>query len=118
MDVGAVRDHLGGKAGAAEDYPFDAQTLVFKVSGKMYALIALDEDPSRITLKCDPEEAEAVRAAFPAVRPGHYMHRAHWNTVTLDGTVPADVLREMMDGSYDLVVRTLRKSEREALQPR
>ena len=115
MDFETMRAYLGGKRGAREEYPFDATTLVFKVGGKMFALVAEDGEPPRVTLKCDPPEAEALRAAFPAIRPGYHMNRVHWNTVTLDGSVPDDVVREMMDDSYALVVRSLTKARHEAL---
>ena len=115
MDLTALCRHLASKRGAREDYPFDPETLVFKVGGKMFALVALDKEPPRVTLKCDPMEAEALRAAFPAVRPGYHLNKRHWNTVTVDATVPDEILREMMDDSYTLVVQTLKKAEREAL---
>lgn len=115
MDCEAIRAYLAAKKGATEDYPFDPETLVFKVAGKMFALLSLDEDPVRVTLKCDPAEAEALRAQYPAVQPGYYMNKAHWNTVTLDGSVPEAELQEMADRSYELVVRGLKKAERDAL---
>ncbi len=116
MDADAVRDYLGGKVGAVEDYPFDAHLLVFKVRGKMFALMALNKSPAHVTLKCDPEEAEALRAAFRAIRPSDYMHKAHWSTVILDRTVPDDLLQGMLDGSHALVVQKLKKFEQAALQ--
>lgn len=114
-DLDSIRHYLGGKPGTVEEYPFDAVTLALKVGGKMFALVATDEDPPRVTLKCDPDEAEALRAEFPAVRPGYHMNKAHWNTLTLNGTIPDERVLEMMDDSYALVVRTLKKADREAL---
>ena len=116
MTFDAMRGILGSQTGAAEGFPFGPGTLVFKVKGKMFALIALDEEPPRVTLKCDPAEAEALRAAYPAVQPGYYMHKAHWNTVSLDETLPDELAREMMTDSYSLVVRSLKKTDREDLQ--
>lgn len=115
MDFEDIRHYMADKPGATEDYPFDDVTLVPKVGGKMFALIALDKLPLRITLKCAPDEAEALRAEFPAVQPGYHMNKAHWNTLILDNTIPDDRVREMMDDSYALVVRTLKKADREAL---
>jgi predicted DNA-binding protein (MmcQ/YjbR family) len=113
-----VRRYLADKPGATEEYPFDAITLVLKVGGKMFALIATDKVPLRVNLKCDPNEAEALRAEFPAIQPGYHMNKTHWNTVTLDGTIPQGRVREMMDDSYALVVQTLKKTDREALVSR
>ncbi len=110
-----VRRYMTDKPGVVEDYPFDDVTLVPKVGGKMFALIAVDKTPLRVTLKCAPDEAQALRAEFAAVEPGYYMNKAHWNTVTIDGTIPDERVREMIDASYSLVVAGLKKSEREAL---
>lgn len=107
------------KKGAEETYPFDETTLVFKVMGKMFALIPLDaptDQPGRITLKCNPQLAQLLRATYPAVQPGYYMNKEHWNTITCDETIPPDALREWIDDSYALVVGGLRKKDREALQ--
>lgn len=114
MEIEAVRAYLGSKPGAVEDFPFGPETLVVKVRGKMFGLVGWDEMPLRLTLKCDPSQAEALRAQHPAVQPGYYMNKQHWNTVTLDGTVPTETLREMMDESYALVVKGLPKVERDA----
>ena len=115
MEYEDIRRYFAGKPGVTEDYPFDMVTLVPKVGGKMFALIAPDKSPLRVTLKCAPDEAEALRAEFAAVQPGYYMNKAHWNTVTIDGTIPDDRIREMIDASYSLVVAKLKKSDREAL---
>ena len=116
VDFEAVRQHLGRKRGAREEFPFGPHTLVFKVGGKMFALMTMDENPPKVTLKCDPMEAEALRAVYNAVQPGRYMHKAHWNTVTLDGSIPDATVREMLDDSYALIVQGLRRSDREALE--
>jgi predicted DNA-binding protein (MmcQ/YjbR family) len=102
--------------GAILDYPFGPDAAVFKVAGKMFALVAWDEDPLRITLKCDPAEADFFRSMYDAVKPGYYMNKNHWNTITLDGSVPEELLRRMMDSSYALVVKGLPKVERERLR--
>lgn len=117
QDLDDLRRSLLGKPGATEDYPFDPVTLVARAGGKIFALIATDKVPLRVNLKCAPDEAEALRAEFPAVQPGYHMNKAHWNTVTLDGTVPRDRVQEMIDDSYFLVVRSLKKADREALAP-
>lgn len=107
---------LLARTGAALDYPFGPDAAVFKVSGKMFALVAWEEEPLRITLKCDPAEADFFRSMYDAVKPGYYMNKNHWNTITLDGSIPEDLLRKMMDSSYALVVKGLTKVERERLR--
>ena len=107
--------HLLSKKGAWEDFPFDMETLVIKAGPKMFALIGLEYDPLKIGLKCDPEHAEGLRAIYPAVEPAYHMHKRHWNTVTLDGSIPDKVIYEMIDESYELVIRSMTKAERENL---
>ncbi|MDU0460554.1 MAG: MmcQ/YjbR family DNA-binding protein [Geobacteraceae bacterium] len=102
--------------GAAIDYPFGPDAAVFKVAGKMFALVAIEDVPLRITLKCDPIEADFLRTMYSAIIPGYYMNKQHWNTITLDGSVPEELLLKMIDSSYTLVVKGLRKAERAALR--
>ncbi len=116
MNLEAVYAYLGRKKGAVEDLPFGPQALVFKVMGKMFALVAVDALPPRLSLKCDPEEAVLLRERYEAVQPGYHMNKKHWNTVTLDGSLPGDELRAMIDASYELVVRGLKKADREQLE--
>jgi predicted DNA-binding protein (MmcQ/YjbR family) len=101
--------------GAIEDYPFGDDVAVFKVGGRMFALVPLDDGPGRVNLKCDPDLALELRARFPAVRPGYHQNKRHWNTVTLDGTIDNDDIREMIDHSYELVVSKLPRSEKTRL---
>ncbi len=98
------------------DFPFDDVTAVFKVFDKMFALVALDSHPLRITLKCKPEDAEALRSLYKSITPGYHMDKRHWNTVIPDNSIPPEVLDEMIEDSYWLVVRGLKKSEREQLK--
>ena len=116
MDFRTLKKYLLHKKGAKEDFPFDEKTLVFKVMGKIFALVALDEDPLRINLKCDPEHAEALRAVYPAVKPGYHMNKEHWNTVILDGSIQDEVIFEMIDDSYHLVVQKLKKADRKRVE--
>jgi predicted DNA-binding protein (MmcQ/YjbR family) len=104
-----LRGQLLALPGAVEDYPFGPEYLVCKVGGKMFALIALSDDPLRLNLKCDPEHAEVLRGYYPAVRPGYHMNKRHWNTVVLDGSIPADEILSMAEDSYRLVVNSLPK---------
>lgn len=112
----SIRKYLQDKKGATEEIPFGPQALVYKVIGRMFALLAWEEDPLKITLKCDPEHAQALRAMFPAVQPGYYMNKEHWNTITLDDSIRDEILFEMIDDSYDLVVKRLKKADRLQLE--
>ncbi|NDJ62754.1 MAG: MmcQ/YjbR family DNA-binding protein [Chloroflexi bacterium] len=114
-DREVLRAYCNAKPGVEETYPFDADTMVFKVMGKMFALIPA-ADPVSISLKCDPQLAIVLRQTYPAVTPGYHLNKAHWNTVACDGSVPDDELYEWIDASYGLVVKGLTKKDREALQ--
>lgn len=109
-----LRVYCLAKPEAAEDFPFDEYAAVYKVAGKMFALVGINEP--RITLKCDPDHAEVLREMYAAVQPGYYMNKRHWNTITLDGTVPDNELLAMIDESYRLVVKGLPKADRERLR--
>ena len=115
-ELEALRDYLLQKNGSAEETPFGPDALVFKVAGKMFALVAWEETPLRITLKCDPSDALALRDQYEAVQPGYYMNKRHWNTVTLDSSIPDGEVLEMIDESYTLVVAGMPKAARQALQ--
>jgi len=116
MKLETLRAYLLDKKGATEGHPFGPETLVFKVMGKMFALVAWEETPLRITLKCDPDDALALRDQYEAVQPGYYTNKRHWNTVTLNGSIPNGEILEMIDNSYDLVVKGLKKAVRQELE--
>ena len=107
--------YLLAKPGAEAGYPFGPGALVFKVGGKMFALLGEDSEPETINLKCDPDEALALRAAHKGIMPGYHMDKRHWNTLTLDGSLADDLVLELMDESYTLVVNGLTKAVREKL---
>lgn len=111
----ALRRRLAALPGATEEYPFKLPVRVFKVGGKMFAVTSMDDAPVRLTLKGHPDDNEADRTEFPAVRPAWHMNKKHWNTVTLDGSVPGDVLDEMIEMSHALVVHGLPRAARPAL---
>jgi predicted DNA-binding protein (MmcQ/YjbR family) len=115
MTPAELRDHLLSYAGAEETFPFGAATSVFKVSGKMFALSQLGADSLRVSLKCEPRLAEALRAAHPEVIPGYHLNKRHWNTVSIDGSLSAPMIKNMIEDSYDLVVSSLPASRRRAL---
>ena len=121
MTIGSRRDEAfrvcGAKPGAAETYPFGDGAAVFKVAGKMFALIALGPEPGSVSLKCDPEYAVDLRRRYPAITAGYHLNKRHWNTVELDGSVPGDELLELIDQSYDLVVASLTRAQRSGLAP-
>ncbi len=103
------------KKGGTDDFPFDESTLVFRVGGKIFALTSLDDEEPRVNLKCDPELAELLREEYRSVIPGYHMSKKHWNTVYLEGDVPDERLNWMIDNSYDLVFRSLKKTDRERI---
>jgi predicted DNA-binding protein (MmcQ/YjbR family) len=107
-----VLDLCAGLAGAVEDYPFGDGVAVFKVGGRMFALVPLEGSPVSVNLKCDPDLALDLRARYPAVRPGYHQNKRHWNTVELDGSIDDGELRWMIDHSYDLVVAHLPRAVR------
>ena len=115
MNPGELRDHCLSFTGAEETFPFGPETAVFKVAGKMFALSQLGADSLRVSLKCEPELAEALRAAHTAVLPGYHLNKRHWNTVICEGSLPDDAVRNMIEDSYDLVVSKLPRARRRAL---
>jgi predicted DNA-binding protein (MmcQ/YjbR family) len=100
---------------AIEDYPFGDDVAVYKIGGKMFALVALTGEPGSVTLKCDPDWALHLRAQYPSVQPGYHTNKRHWNTVTLDGTLDVTDLQDMIRHSYELVVGTLPRADRTRL---
>ena len=103
MDIEQLRDYCLQKPGVEEGFPFDEETLVFKVNKKIFLLASLDEQPLQFNVKCAPQKAIELREEHPAIVPGYHMNKKHWNTVIVDGSVPAKLLREMIDDSYALV---------------
>lgn len=118
MNIEDYRNYCLSKAGVTEEFPFDNNTLVFKVMNKMFALADVDLFES-INLKCDPENAIRLREKYPAVTAGYHMNKKHWNTILMDGSVGDDLVCQWIDNSYDLVVAGLPKkvkAELEALE--
>ena len=116
MVSGSRRDRViaacGEKPGSMEDYPFGDEVAVFKVAGRMFALVLLGRPPGIVSLKCDPDLAEELRAQYAAITPGYHLNKRHWNSVALDGSVPENELLELIDHSYDLVVAGLSRAQR------
>lgn len=107
-----LTDYCLSKPGAEQTYPFGPQPMVMKVGGKMFALI----NPDHISLKCDPVIAENLREQHAAVTPGYHLNKKHWNTVHVDGSLPPEELTDMIDHSYELVLRSLPKTVRNQLE--
>jgi predicted DNA-binding protein (MmcQ/YjbR family) len=101
--------------GAIEDYPFGESVAVFKVGGRMFALVLLEGSPGIVTLKCDPALALELRARYPSVRPGYHVNKRHWNTVELDGSIDDSELQSMIEHSYNLVITNLPREARSRL---
>ena len=114
MDIESLREYCLSKTGVTESFPFDENTLVFKVAGKMFLLTDLVDDFS-MNVKCDPEKAIELREHYPAVLPGYHMNKKSWNTVLIDGSMTDELLLEWIDDSYRLVVEGLPGKVRTAL---
>jgi predicted DNA-binding protein (MmcQ/YjbR family) len=115
-DIEFIREYAFKKDSVTEGFPFDDITLVFKVSGKIFMLLNLDDDPLELNLKCDPELAVELRERYEAVRPGYHMNKKHWNTVVIDGTISPKEILKMIDHSYDMVVKSLPKGKKAILK--
>lgn len=115
MDIETYREFCISKPFVTEEFPFDLDTLVFKVKGKIFALCSITNFNS-VNLKCDPEQAIELRERFEAVRPGFHMNKKHWNTIDLDGSISWKQLSEWIENSYSLVVDSLPKTDREAIR--
>lgn len=111
MDIEFYRNYCLQKAGVTESFPFDEETLVFKVMNKMFALADVDLFVS-VNLKCDPERAVELREQYPAVQPGYHMNKVHWNTIQIDGSLSNAMICELIDHSYELIVASLPKKLR------
>ena len=114
MNIEQIREYCLSKPSAEESLPFDEDTLVFKVGGKMFALLSL-ENGSSVNLKCQPEKAVELRERYSEIVPGYHMNKKHWNTVIYNGSLPDSLIRALIDHSYELVVAKLPKKLREEL---
>ncbi len=112
--VAHIKSYLLSKPESLEYFPFGPEVAVFKVVSKMFATLALGKDSEFywLNLKCDPAEAEILRSIFPAIIPGYHMNKVHWNTLILDNSIPLSEIERLIDHSYKLVAKRLKKSER------
>ena len=116
MNIEQFREYCLSKKGVTEDFPFDEVTLCLRVVGKIFAITGLDSEQFKVNLKCDPDYALELREQHPEVQPGWHMNKAHWNTVDFEGALDERLLRQLIDHSYDLIVKSLKKAQREALE--
>lgn len=115
MNIEDFRTYCLKKKGVTESFPFDEVTLVLKVADKIFALASL-EGPFSINLKCDPEKAIELREEYNAIKPGYHMNKKHWNTIEIDGTVPVNIIKSLIDHSYKMVVSKMPKSRQKELE--
>jgi len=115
MSLEGLKPMFLSKTNATEDFPFGEDIMVFKVMGKMFGLISLNDTPFNVNLKCDPQDAIAYREIYESVNPGYHMNKKHWNTITIDGSMEKTILQEMIYDSYNLVVKKLTKKQKEEL---
>ena len=119
MDIQQLYEFCLSKKGVTEHFPFDEDTLVFKVGGKMFCLTSLKDwengTPS-LNLKCDPEKAEELRVTYNAVKPGYHMSKIHWNTIDFNGDVSDKLMCQFINHSYELVFKSLTKKIKEELK--
>lgn len=116
MNIEAFRDYCLTKKSVTEEFPFDEETLVFKVLGKIFALTGLERVPHEVNLKCDPEKAIELREEYDGlIFGGYHMNKKHWNTIMIE-SLPNELITEMIDHSYELVVSKLPKKLRESME--
>lgn len=116
MNIEQFREYCLYKKGVTEDFPFDELTLCVRVMWKIFAITGLDAASFSVNLKCDPEYAIELRERYAEITPGFHMNKKHWNSVDFEGSLDGNLLKHLIDHSYDQVVKSLKKSEREALE--
>jgi predicted DNA-binding protein (MmcQ/YjbR family) len=114
VDQNQLRAQCLALPAAVEEFPFGDEVSVFKVGGKMFAACRLDARPLQLSVKCEPDLAVQLRAAHPAIAPGYHLNKRHWNTITLDGSLPDQMVTDLLGDSYDLVVASLPRARRPA----
>jgi predicted DNA-binding protein (MmcQ/YjbR family) len=113
MTADELRSTCLALAGAVEERPFrDPDVTVFKTGGKIFAITRLDGSPLRVSVKCDPDLAQQLRLTYPAITPGYHLNKRHWNTIALDGSLPEQMVRELIEDSYALIVAALPQRRR------
>ncbi len=116
LNVETIREYCIQKPFTTEEFPFDDVTLIFKVGGKMFAMIPLDEPRLVISLKCSPERSVELREKYDSIQPAYHMNKRHWNMIFIDGSVPKELIIELIDHSYDLVFNKLPRKKQSELK--
>jgi len=116
LSLPILKAYCLAKPGSSAGYPFGEGALVIKVLDRMFCLISEDETPLRMNLKCDPDDALALRKQYQAILPGYHMNKKHWNTLVLDGSLPEKLVYELIDHSYDLVVKKMSQAQQRKLR--
>lgn len=114
-NVESFREYCIRKPFVSESFPFGEDTLVFKVGSKMFSLLNLS-NPASANLKCNPERAIELREEYESITPGYHMNKQHWNTIQIDGTLPNELIMELIDHSYKLVYQSLTMKEKANLK--
>ena len=115
MDANEVLQYCLAQKGVTESFPFDNETLVLKVGGKMFLLMSLEKQPLQISVKTDPEWSEELRGEYPQITGAYHMNKTHWNSISLDG-LKKDLILKLIDHSYDLVFQSLTKKAKEEIK--
>jgi predicted DNA-binding protein (MmcQ/YjbR family) len=115
MNKNKLEKHLSNLKGSQGSYPFGPDALVFKIMGKMFALVSQKEDVPRITLKCTPADGELLVSQYKSIVPGYYMNKKHWITISLNDEIPIEMIMDLVERSYELVTSKLTKAEKKAL---
>ena len=115
MTLKRLKPFLLNYLGSIEEYPWGPSPMVIKVGGKIFAIVGLESNPVTISLKCDPEDAIIQRCLYLVIQPGYHLNKEHWNTVTLDKSIPDEVVYQLIDESYTLVSKKLTKKTKDDL---
>ncbi|MDR2008978.1 MAG: MmcQ/YjbR family DNA-binding protein [Bacteroidales bacterium] len=114
MDIEILREYCLSKKGVTECFPFDEDTLVFKVGSRMFAFSSLERS-CNITLKCDPDKAIELREKYTSITGAFHMNKTYWNSLNIDGSIPQNLIQDLIDHSYDLVFAKLSRKEKEKI---
>ena len=109
MNIDQLISYCSGKPGAEETFPFDEETLVFKVNGKIFLIVGLEHEPLQFSIKCNPERAIELKEQYECIVPAYHMNKVHWITVIVDNTLNTKQLKELVDHSYELVAGKKKK---------
>lgn len=112
INIEDIRHYCLAKKGATESFPFDEDTLVFKVGGKLFLLMSISSNPVAFNVKCRPEYAVELRETYSSICPAFHMNKTHWNSVCCDNSIPRKLIFELIDNSYTLIINSLPKKLR------